>query len=72
MILLAYIAVGALTGLIDLALTGGDAENPSHLGSLLDWLIGTLISMGVVAFYLKAHAIPRASHSPSFGIPSRI
>ncbi|MGH6793024.1 MAG: hypothetical protein ACRECF_09850 [Methyloceanibacter sp.] len=57
-ILLAYIAVGALTGLIDLALTGGDAENPSHLGSLLDWLIGTLISMGVVAFYLHTHDNP--------------
>jgi uncharacterized membrane protein len=56
-IFLLYIAAGALTGTIDYALTG-DTENHSGVGSILDWLIGTLISMGVVAFYLKAHDNP--------------
>ena len=56
-IFLLYIAAGALTGTIDYALTG-DTKNYSGVGSILDWLIGTLISMGVVAFYLKAHDNP--------------
>ena len=56
-IFLLYIAAGALTGTIDYALTG-DTKNHSGVGSILDWLIGTLISMGVVAFYLKAHDNP--------------
>ncbi|HWM31003.1 MAG TPA: hypothetical protein VNO69_04805, partial [Methyloceanibacter sp.] len=56
-IFLLYIVAGALTGTIDYALTG-DTENHSGVGSILDWLIGTLISMGVVAFYLKAHDNP--------------
>ena len=56
-IFLLYIVTGALTGTIDYALTG-DTENHSGVGSILDWLIGTLISMGVVAFYLKAHDNP--------------
>ena len=56
-IFLLYIVAGALTVTIDYALTG-DTENHSGVGSILDWLIGTLISMGVVAFYLKAHDNP--------------
>jgi uncharacterized membrane protein len=56
-IFLLYIVAGALTATIDYALTG-DTENHSGVGSILDWLIGTLISMGVVAFYLKAHDNP--------------
>jgi len=56
-IFLLYIAAGALTGTIDYALTG-DTKNYSGVGSILDWLIGTLISMGAVAFYLKAHDNP--------------
>ncbi len=56
-IFLLYIAAGALTGTIDYALTG-DTKNHSGVGSILDWLIGTLISMGAVAFYLKAHDNP--------------
>jgi uncharacterized membrane protein len=56
-IFLLYIVAGALTATIDYALTG-DTENHSGVGSILDWLIGTLISMGAVAFYLKAHDNP--------------
>ena len=56
-IFLLYIVAGALTVTIDYALTGV-TENHSGVGSILDWLIGTLISMGVVAFYLKAHDNP--------------
>lgn len=54
---LAYIVVGALTNAIDSVLTG-DTEQPSGVGFIIDWLIGTLISMGVVAFFLKAHDDP--------------
>jgi len=37
---------------------GGSRETPSLLGTLADWGLGTLISMGVVAFYLKANDDP--------------
>jgi len=45
---------GVATGLFDLALTG-DPENPSGAGSIIDWLISTLINMGIIAFYLRAN-----------------
>lgn len=56
-IFLAYFAVGFVTGALDAALTS-DPENPSGVGSIADWLLGTLISMGVVAFFLQAHDDP--------------
>jgi uncharacterized membrane protein len=45
---------GVTTGLFDLAITG-DPENPSGAGSIIDWLISTLINMGLIAFYLRAN-----------------
>lgn len=45
---------GAATGMLDLALTR-DPENPSGAGSIIDWLISTLINMGIIAFYLRAN-----------------
>jgi uncharacterized membrane protein len=56
-IFLAYIVSGLLSGAIDFALTG-DPEKPSGVGDIFSWLIGTLISMGVVAFFLQAHDDP--------------
>lgn len=37
---------------------GGSRETPSLIGMLADWGLGTLISMGLVAFYLKANDDP--------------
>lgn len=45
---------GVATGLFELALTG-DPENPSGAGSIIEWLISTLINMGLTAFFLRAH-----------------
>jgi uncharacterized membrane protein len=57
-IVLVYAAAGLLTSAIDWAITGGDTENQSGLADLLNWLISTLISMGVVAVCLQAHDDP--------------
>jgi uncharacterized membrane protein len=53
-IALVYICASALTSAID-ALLGGSAKAPTLLGSLADYGLSTLISMGVTAFYLAAH-----------------
>jgi uncharacterized membrane protein len=37
---------------------GGSGDTPSLLGTVAEWGLGTLISMGVVAFYLKANDDP--------------
>ena len=37
---------------------GGSGDTPSLLGAVAEWGLGTLISMGVVAFYLKANDDP--------------
>jgi len=54
LVIFIYIVTGLITGLSEFALTG-DPENPSGAGSIIDWLVSTLINMGVVAFYLRAH-----------------
>lgn len=43
------------------ALSSGNAENPSLLGSVFSWLASTLISMGATAFYLTAHDNPQSA-----------
>jgi uncharacterized membrane protein len=56
-IVLVYIFASALTSAID-ALLGGSAKEPTLVGSLADYGLSTLISMGVTAFYLAAHDSP--------------
>jgi uncharacterized membrane protein len=56
-IALVYICASALTSAID-ALLGGSAKEPTLLGSLAEYGLSTLISMGVTAFYLAAHDSP--------------
>lgn len=67
-ILLAYVVSGALSGAIDMALTG-DPDKSSGVGDILGWLLGTLISMGVVAFYLQAHDNPAGATISSLWHP---
>lgn len=56
-IAIAYTVSGAIAGAVDVAL-GGSAEDPTLLGNIVGYVLGTLISMGVVAFYLAAHDNP--------------
>jgi hypothetical protein len=56
-IAIVYLLIGAITSALD-ALQGGSTENPTLLGALADFLLTTLISMGVTAFYLAAHDNP--------------
>jgi uncharacterized membrane protein len=56
-IAIAYIVAGAISGGID-ALLGGSAEEPTGVGSVFNYVLGMLISMGVTAFYLAAHDSP--------------
>jgi len=58
-IAIAYIVAGAITSGINAAL-GGSAEDPTLVGSAVNYVLGTLISMGVTAFYLAAHDNPDA------------
>lgn len=56
-IAIAYIVVGAISSGVD-SLLGGSAEEPTLAGNLVSYLLGTLINMGVTAFYLAAHDNP--------------
>jgi len=56
-IAIAYIVASALSSGVD-AVLGGSPEEPTILGSIVDYGLGTLISMGVTAFYLAAHDNP--------------
>ncbi|MEZ5828555.1 MAG: hypothetical protein R3D30_09505 [Hyphomicrobiales bacterium] len=56
-IFIAYGVAGAVTSAIDAGL-GGSAEEPTLIGSLINWILSTFISMGVTAFYLAAHDNP--------------
>ena len=49
-----YILAGGISSGIDTAL-GGSPEEPTVLGSIVNYGLGTLISMGLTAFYLAAH-----------------
>ncbi|MBC8012921.1 MAG: hypothetical protein H7X74_02375 [Methyloceanibacter sp.] len=56
-ILLASAFCEALTSGIDAVLTGS-TEEPSIIGTVINFALGTLISMGATAFYLAAHDNP--------------
>jgi len=56
-ILLASGLSSGLTSGIDAALTGSP-EEPSIIGTVINFALGTVISMGATAFYLAAHDNP--------------
>ena len=56
-ILLVYGVVGAFASAIDAAVSGSP-DDPSLPGTLVNFALGTLVSMGVTAFYLAAHDNP--------------
>lgn len=57
LILLASGLSDGITSGIDAALTGS-ADQPSIIGTVINFALGTLISMGATAFYLAAHDNP--------------
>lgn len=67
-IAIVYIIVGSITSAIDYTLKGS-AEETSLAGSSLNWILGTLISMGVTAFYLRAHDSPNTVELSSLWHP---
>jgi uncharacterized membrane protein len=58
-IALAYLAAGGISSGINSAVTGA-VDQPTPVGSVVNLLLTTLISMGATAFYLKAHDDPDA------------
>jgi uncharacterized membrane protein len=56
-ILIVSLAVDSLTGVIDGVMSGGP-DQPSIFGTLVNFALGTLVSMGATAFYLAAHDNP--------------
>jgi uncharacterized membrane protein len=68
LILLAYLVCGAISGGIDIAITG-NYEDPSLPGTLVNFVLGTLISMGATAFYLNAHDHPETAGYSSLWHP---
>jgi uncharacterized membrane protein len=69
LILLAYLVSGAISGGLDYAVTG-NFEEQSLPGTLVNLVIGTLISMGATAFYLNAHDHPETAGYSSLWHPS--
>lgn len=59
-IVIANIVVGAITSGIDVAL-GATPEEPSIVGGLVNLTLGTVISMGVLAFFLDTHDNPQTA-----------
>jgi uncharacterized membrane protein len=57
-IAIAYIIVGLISSGIDAGL-GGSAEDPTGVGGIINFVLGTFIGMGVTAFYLAAHDNPQ-------------
>jgi uncharacterized membrane protein len=55
-----YMVAGAITSGID-SILGGTPEEPTIAGSIVNYALGVLISMGVTAFYLAAHDNPEAA-----------
>lgn len=49
-----YVVAGGISSGIH-SMLGGSAEEPTVAGSVVNYALGTLISMGVTAFYLAAH-----------------
>jgi uncharacterized membrane protein len=58
-ILLASVLLDSFTSAIDTAMSGSPNE-PSIVGSVISFGLGTLISMGATAFFLAAHDNPDA------------
>jgi uncharacterized membrane protein len=56
-ILIVSLAVDSLIGVIDGVMSGGP-DQPSIFGMLVNFALGTLVSMGATAFYLAAHDNP--------------
>lgn len=56
-IAVAYIVASAISSGVD-AVVGGSVDEPTVLGTVVDYVLGTFISMGVTAFYLAAHDSP--------------
>jgi len=52
-----YGIAGGLSSGVD-AMFGGSAEEPTFAGSIVNYVLGLLIGMGVTAFYLAAHDNP--------------
>lgn len=55
-----YALASGISSGIDTML-GGSAEEPTIVGSIVNYALGTLISMGVTAFYLAAYANPHTA-----------
>jgi uncharacterized membrane protein len=68
LILLAYLVSGAISGGLDVAITG-NYEEPSLPGTLVNFVLGTLIGMGATAFYLNAHDHPETAGYSSLWHP---
>ena len=58
-IALAYLVVGSISVGIDVSLTGS-LDETTVAGAVVNWILSALVSMGVVAFYLKAYDNPNA------------
>jgi uncharacterized membrane protein len=69
LIVLAYLIMAAISGGLDVAVTG-NYEDPSFPGTLVNFVLGTLISMGAAAFYLNAHDHPETAGFSSLWHPS--
>jgi uncharacterized membrane protein len=68
LLLLAYLVTGVIAGGLDVAVTG-NYEEPSLPGTLVNFVFGTLISMGATAFYLNAHDHPEIAGYSSLWHP---
>jgi len=68
LIMLAYLVTGAIAGGLDIAVTG-NYEDPSLPGTLVNFVLGTLIGMGATAFYLNAHDHPETTGYSSLWHP---
>ncbi|MGH6867212.1 MAG: DUF975 family protein [Methyloceanibacter sp.] len=67
-IAIAYLVVCSITSAIDAALAGS-AREPTLVGSLINLVLSTFISMGVTAFYLAAHDNPDTVDLPALWHP---
>ena len=56
-IVIAYLVVGGVSTGINAAL-GGSSEEPTLIGSAVNFGLSTLVGMGAIAFYLAAHDNP--------------
>lgn len=52
-----YAAVSFITGIVDGALSGV-SDDPTVAGFVVNWILGTLVGMGIIAFFIKAHDNP--------------